>query len=1566
MLLTVFTMLCGSVLADEATVTWNASSGDALNTFYVGNDVMLKWEEGSGVQPANYSDGYVNFYNGNLLTISGASADVKISKVVFSFKDETKNGLSTCDSKGKNLSTAGITNDNAALTTTWEGEQNSVIFRAAAQTGARYIKSIEVTYTGAASEEKAPSLNITNANIADTYDMDAAPVFVVYYENKGTAAAENAKLTLYVDNAVNKEVVIGTIAFGTEGWKNMSYDLNGIEAGEHQVYVSLTADNADAFSTAAKTVTFTKKAPEASFALTAPDVELQLPAENFTAVVNVKNTSETNATDVEVNLWYNGVIATQTIASLAAGADQDVLFEVANPFKNAGLYEVQALTANNKYGCKFNVNVLAAPVVDQPDMAITTIQGTNPIDITLENKIQVWYKNEGNVDVTGAQLTVKLNGAEVGTATVDAAQDANGFKEFTLPVEGLTAGEKATVEATIAVEGDVNADNNTMSREFEVINGVPAEATFALSGNDVEVEFDAENISVVVNVKNTSEVNAENVEVKLLNGMTQLGETQTIAALAAGASADVTFTFANPFTKEGTYELQAQAGKAGAWVKVVVKPAAVEPVIDIALIDIRGLENINLSEENNTVMVTFANNSNVDVENATITLKMNGAVVGTQTIASNESFKQFVLPTEGLVAGQEATLVATLAVENNKEGNTVEVTKTLPIVSGEAEPQADIALNGITGWEVEPGEQTVTVSVGVFNNGDADAENVKIDLYRSYPEILDTKTVSLKAGESTFVTFSFDYTFEESKNYEFTVQTLFNDANADNNTQKFTISCVAPLADLTIAKINDVVATTEDEVKVSATVKNQSNVVAKDVKVALYQGTEVVGTWQTIEELAAEGEATIEFVIGQLEAGNYSYSVQIASPDANSENNIQTFSVKVTEPVEQKIEVALSQIQASEIDLAAENNIATVWFENLGNVDAEVVVGMKLNDTDLEAQTVAVAAGKNGYAVFTLPTEGLVAGEKATVAATIAVEGNISEAVSLTKELAIVNSAVPTEPTFSITAPAVEVELGAEKFDVTAVVKNTSAIAAENVEVTLFHNSVIATQIIESLAPEAEALVTFADVENPFTKAGNYTMQVLAGKAGAEVEVVVKAPAVDPVIDLAVEDIIGTLDLAVEQGSVSVAVKNNGNVDVKDAVVTLTYGEQQLGTATVSVKAGETEYAIMTVATEGLEAGELSVTATVEAEGDATAENNTMTKAITVKAIPAAEATFALTVADVEVEAGQKISAVVNVKNTSEVNATNVAVVIYNGMDVLATNTVEAIAAGEAVDVMFEDLGELAVGTHELQATAGKNSTFFNVVVKEAAPEQLIDLAITSISGALSMEVETNYVTVFVENKGNVDVADAPVTLKHDDVLLGSGSVSVKAGKSAFCSIAVPAAMLTAGEYSVVAKVEVENDAEPNDNEMGRTYTIEAPKAALTFSADAYVIEGTQNIELLVTVNNESENIDAENVEVKVYSENSIELCSTVIPVVYAGASKTVYVKGESDKPLTEKSKLQVMVNGTIKWVGVKVTQTTSIQAVKAMLNNSNVQIFTITGKKVNSVQKGGVYIINGKKVMVK
>ena len=49
----------------------------------------------------------------------------------------------------------------------------------------------------------------------------------------------------------------------------------------------------------------------------------------------------------------------------------------------------------------------------------------------------------------------------------------------------------------------------------------------------------------------------------------------------------------------------------------------------------------------------------------------------------------------------------------------------------------------------------------------------------------------------------------------------------------------------------------------------------------------------------------------------------------------------------------------------------------------------------------------------------------------------------------------------------------------------------------------------------------------------------------------------------------------------------------------------------------------------------------------------------------------------------------------------------------------------------------------------------------------------------------------------------------------------------------------------------------------------------------------------------------------------------------------------------------------------VTVTNTTSIMAVKAQLGE-NAEVYTIDGQKVNSLKKGGLYIVNGKKMLVK
>ena len=53
------------------------------------------------------------------------------------------------------------------------------------------------------------------------------------------------------------------------------------------------------------------------------------------------------------------------------------------------------------------------------------------------------------------------------------------------------------------------------------------------------------------------------------------------------------------------------------------------------------------------------------------------------------------------------------------------------------------------------------------------------------------------------------------------------------------------------------------------------------------------------------------------------------------------------------------------------------------------------------------------------------------------------------------------------------------------------------------------------------------------------------------------------------------------------------------------------------------------------------------------------------------------------------------------------------------------------------------------------------------------------------------------------------------------------------------------------------------------------------------------------------------------------------------------------------------------KFFYVKEEDSTSIKAVKAALEKGAV-IYTLQGVRVNNIQKGGIYIINGKKVVVK
>ena len=2010
MLVALLTMVCGSMFGGE--VTWSASSGDNLRqTIAADANITLTWSDGSHEQYPSYSNGSVRFRNGQRLTVAGISTEVTITQIEFTFTGDY-NSL-TVRSGGGSYSAG-----------TWTGESNKVEFQSP---GERYISAVKVTYEGESTAEKAPVLSISNNTLADSYDMDQSTVFVVYAKNEGNEAAQNARLAVLVDGAENAAWTIGTLAIGEEKWQNMKFNYDGLEAGQHQVTLSLTADNADAV-TVEKAVTFTKKAPEATFSINAGAVTVPYDEESFDVVATLSNTSEVDASNVQVELrdGITTVVASNMVTTIAAGEEALVLLTVeGGPFpagtKNYYLY------VNDKYLAAVEVTVEEAPIVPVYDLAITSITGTLKLE-NATNNVQIVVENKGNQDIADAAVTLKAGETVLGTSTVTAAAGQQGWCTIAVASEGLEAGELA-VTATVEVENDATPEDNTKDAtltveaapvpqatfalsadpvevmttdakiafrlkventsdidaaaedfvkviqgatvlaqesiyplsagmtkylDFELdntythggtyddiqvwvnetgtngntrvsvtvtepvvtmaitdINGTidltldanyltvavenqgtadvadakvvltvageeaelgeatvsmkagksgivsvlvntegleagtlpvhaaivageetlaefdkdvtvtdaaPAEATFTVSAENVEVPFGAESFDIVATVKNTSEVDAADVEVKLMKGAEVL-ETKTVEALAAGAEETVTFTrtemleagktatyyvqvanqaqaevevtFAaeaveetvdlaiaqvscsaidltldanyatvavenkgtvvaenvqvvltvdgedaplgtgtidkiavgqtrivsieintegleagtlpiraevmaegdvnpadnvmvkdvevtngaaveptfsmtaenievkageaatcvikvtNTSTADATgvevkvlysiqtvatktvdiaagetvdvefsvtaeqlnqilamlggrtsVELHAMAGNAECFFTVTVVEE-VEPVIDMVIEAIQGVSEINLAEENK-VQVWYRNNSNVDLEGVVIMLSVNdhSQEQAVDVKAGKNGYVEFTIPTDIFEPAEdtEAELIAWVNVEGDTNADNNRVTRTVSVVSGEVAPAAEIAINSISGWEVEAGEQTVNVTVTLFNNGEVDANDVTVELYKSYGDgLCEPQTVSVPAGEQNWkvLTFTFDYTFEAGKDYQFTVFTNYSDENPDNQMQQFTLTCPAAVADVAVAKIAPVEATTEDNIVIAATLKNQSELAATDVKVGIYQIVDLqyqlVGIQQTVETIEAGAEVQVEFSLGQLEAGNYTYYVRVVTEDGNMDNNIQDVTVKVTEAEAETIDMAIQAIQGpAEINLKGEN-VYKVWYQNEGNVTVEgAEIILLVNDNEAGRQAVTAEPGKNGFVEFTLdvdnlfdPTEDL--GLEATLIGFVNVDGDANAENNRSQMTAtVVSKEDVAEPVFTIAAEPVVVEFAAESFNVVATI--TSDIDAADVEVQLFYNQTVATQTVSFTAGEPVE-VTFSSVANPFPKAGEYTMYIIAGKATGEVAVTVKDAPVEEVKDMAITAIQGLsqIDLT-KENKVTVWYENKGTVDLENVVINFSVndnGQQQ----TVNVAAGKSGYVEFTIDVadfEPAEDTEAELIAWVNVEGDADNSNDRVTRTVPVVNGEVAQPTFSVTAENVVVPFGaESFDIFATVTNTSEVDATGVLVNLLDGINNIAGMMITEIPAGD------EGLAFFTVeATEENPFPFGQTKTYYVQVANQAQAEvevtfeaepvaEVADLSVYAISGTISLENDVNTLTVWVNNNGTVDVENAKVVLTVDgeEAELGVGTVSVKAGQEMVqCAVQLIMDGLEAGILPVRAEVilpEGMEDAKPEDNVYVQNFTVAAPQPVLSFTvADVEAVVNAASFDVKVTVANTGKGA-AENVAVKIYDENSALLAETTIASIAAGAEEvaTVTIENTYTEVGTFKNQLQVYVAGVegVKWVSVTVTTTTAIEVIKAVYGE-NVQIFTLSGKKVSNVQKGNVYIINGQKTLVK
>ena len=774
MLLAALTLVC-SVTFAQTTKTWAGTESTALPEV-IGSDLTLTWIEGSADQGPSF-DGTkkaASMKSGNKLTIAGADANVTISEIVFTFDNSSDPGLSA--------SVGSISSNYTANTTTWTGESQSITFTAS---GKRLIKSIAVTYTGSAAPVvKTPVLSITKVdNFGDTYDMDATDqkTLVVYYQNTGNGKAENAKLTLYVDNVENKVVEIGTINAGvTDGWKNISYELTKIEAGSHSVVLSLSADGVEAVNTDAKTVTFTKAVPQPAFSISANNVTVPHNAASYDVVATLTETNSVAASNVKVELRKNitDVIATQTVESLAAGGNTQVTLSVAKEFFETGT-KTYYLYVNDTYLSSVEITFEAAPIVEVKDIAVTGFSGS--IDQALEsNSISVTLENKGNVQIDAATITLKAGETVLGTGSLFAPikvkegdEEGKGFSNVTISKEvaqALTPGE-LTVTATAFVDGEASdkLTDNTFIGTIQVKAAPAPEATYTVTAANVNVEYGAPSFQIAAEVTNTSaDVDATNVPVKLLKGITEV-ETKNIESLAHGAKTNVFFTITAteeaPFTPgtNATYFVQVD-NKVQAEVTVTFKEQPVVPVKDIAITGIQGT--IDQSQESNIVTVLVENKGNVQIDAATFTLKAGEITLGTGSLASPLKVKGGDSEGTGY-----CSIIVSKAVAETLTAGDLAVTATVEVEGEDADKLADNTFNGTITVAAAPAPQAtftvtandVTVKYGapnfqivaqVTNTSDIDATDVEVKLYKG-ATVKETKiiaTFAKKTVENVFFT----------------------------------------------------------------------------------------------------------------------------------------------------------------------------------------------------------------------------------------------------------------------------------------------------------------------------------------------------------------------------------------------------------------------------------------------------------------------------------------------------------------------------------------------------------------------------------------------------------------------------------------------------------------------------------------------------------------------------------------------------------------------------------------------------------------------------------------------
>ena len=682
--------------------------------------------------------------------------------------------------------------------------------------------------------------------------------------------------------------------------------------GTQQIVVFIDRDNAIQENSKANNIAakLLSVGGQPDLHVTSNDITLSNPNpkafETVDLIVTIHNIGNESVTNVPVQIFDNGKeLISLTLEGVNAGSSNKAIITTGFTAETHEIKVVVATAANETHEAN-NTATRSFTIEAEPekpaDIAVESIVSTPTIPLSTEPAtITVNLANLGGVDITTAfNVVLSVDGAAVGTITVP--QLLKGQRSI-LNFENLTlaAGDRnvtAVADGANAVTADTNRTNNTLSKTITVKDSAtPAELELVgITATPSTVNVDAP-VTFKVQVRNNGTSEAVNVEVKLFNGNTALGNGIIIPRLVGGQSGELVFE--NAFNTNGNYTIRAMIDPNNKITepnennneKSTTVTVAGAADLEITTTDIQLSADPVDAFEQFTITAVVKNLGNQAAVNIPIKFLANGEELATLNLSGvNPSGSNRAILTTSLPKGSYNITVQidpnrTLTNEHNYVNNTAFRTLT---VNAPIQTEADLAVEKLEITPSLPIQNTETIlKASIINQGGTDIATPFTVEFKDGETVLHTFTVpALLAGQRSELNLTTNLT---AGDHTITVTAdagnAVTEASESNNSvsKQVNVKSDATPADLRVASItmDKASANVLDNVTFTASIYNGGTTAAENFYLRILINDEVLGEDYLIQSLPGGGTFNLQIPYQITKEG--ANTIQVI---ADAQNNI--------------------------------------------------------------------------------------------------------------------------------------------------------------------------------------------------------------------------------------------------------------------------------------------------------------------------------------------------------------------------------------------------------------------------------------------------------------------------------------------------------------------------------------------------------------------------------------------------------------------------------------------------------------------------------------------------------